>query len=98
LSASKSNTALVWSSSPLIWKAALSSSPVPATNEKVWVAPVSGSVAVRSPTAVPTGWFSATVDGESARSVGASLASVIVIVNCSSTKRPPASVVRTRIE
>ena len=37
----------------------------------VWVCPPSGSLAERVPTVVPDGWFSATLELESAMSVGA---------------------------
>ena len=60
--------------------------------------PASGSVVEKLPTAVPLGWFSATLALLRAMSVGVSLTFVIVIVKTSSKKRLPASVERTRIE
>ena len=50
------------------------------------------------PTVVPEAWFSATVELESAMSVGASLTSLTEIVNSFSNVSAPASVLRTRIE
>ena len=56
---------------PTIWKEPLSSEPWPGTSAKECVSPGSGSPAERAPTVVPTGWFSATLVGESAIPVGA---------------------------
>ena len=41
------------------------------------MSPTSGSVLVKVPTGVPDGWFSAMVDAESERSVGAPLAAIV---------------------
>ncbi|HWC69704.1 MAG TPA: hypothetical protein VG993_00940 [Actinomycetota bacterium] len=54
----------------MIRNEALSVSPVPATNAKVWPSPTSGSIADRVPTAVPAGSFSATVAFVSSMPVG----------------------------
>jgi hypothetical protein len=71
----------------------LSVSPVPETRVYVKVPPPSGSVVVNAPTVVPVGWFSSTLDGDSAMSVGNSLTSLIVIVNCFANVPPaPSSV------
>ena len=84
-------------SAPAIANDALSVSPAPATSVYVNVSPASTSVVERAPTVVPTAAFSAIVEEPSATSVGASFASVTVIVNCFSVFRPPESVDRTRM-
>ena len=50
---------------PSMEKLALCWAPLPSTREKVWLAPASGSVAVRAPTALPVCKFSATAVAES---------------------------------
>ena len=76
----------------------MSASPVPVTSDKVCVSPASGSVALRLPTFVATGWFSATLAFDSALSVGASLTLVTVTVNAFWNVPPLPSSVCTRIE
>ena len=83
---------------PLIVNEPLSTEPVPATRLKLALSPASGSVADSVPTVVPDGWFSATLDFESAMSVGASFTFVTLTVNAFSNTSPPPSVTRTRIE
>ena len=58
---------------------------------------MSGSVVLSVPTVVPTGWFSATLEGESAMLVGAWFRLSTLTVSASSTYRPPWSVERTRM-
>ncbi len=83
---------------PTIAKEPLSVEPVPATSVKVCVSAGSGSVAESVPTVVPEAWFSATVELESAMSVGCSLTLLTEIVKTFSNVSRPLSVARTRIE
>ena len=69
-----SNAAAVRSVPPSSVKDALSSLPRPAASAKLCGSPLSGSVADSVPTAVPAGWFSATVSLERPMPVGARLA------------------------
>ncbi len=62
------------------------------------MSPASGSTDESVPTVVPAAWFSATVELESAMSVGSSLTLVTETVNSFSVANAPASVLRTRIE
>ena len=71
--ASRSNAAAVRSVLPSSVNDALSSLPRPATSAKLCGSPASGSVADSVPTAVPAGWFSATLSLERPMPVGARL-------------------------
>ena len=51
--------------------------------------PASGSVVLKTPTAVPLAWFSAIEVADSWMLVGVSLTLVTVIENCCSNHKPP---------
>ena len=86
------------SSVPSIFKAALSSSPVPDTNVYVKVSPASTSVVDKIPKVPLAPEFSSRVGLLRSMSVGASFTLLMVKTNTSSTHRPPASVERMRTE